>query len=160
MMTIRKEETASMMRRAFNGTRSTKNATPTFSPRSNALAAPKNAEPTIRPRAISSDHSTGALKIERRMTEPMTTARSAASNTAAIASVKPSSRRRGERTPSSGRNAARVTLVGSDRGRLNLIDDRLGLGMLLDEILRLHRDALAECGLVDVAHGHALFLED
>src|SRR3982074_3720230 len=69
-----------MIRRALDGTRSTKNATPAFSPRASALAAPKKLEPTISPRATSSDHSTGALNSERSSTEPMTTRRSAATS--------------------------------------------------------------------------------
>ncbi len=52
---------------------STKNATPRFSLRASALAAPKKLDPTIRPRATSSAHSTGALNRKRSSTEPQTT---------------------------------------------------------------------------------------
>ena len=91
--------TASTMRRVSGDRRSTRNATPTFSPRASALAAPKKLDPTIRPRATSSDHSTGALKVERSTTDTMTTARSAASSTAATASVTASSQRTGAEAP-------------------------------------------------------------
>src|SRR5256885_12214089 len=149
--------TASMMRRACGGTRSTKNATPAFSPRASALAAPKKLEPTIRPRATSSAHSTGALKVERSTTEPMTTARSAASNTAATASVMLSSARTGARTPAV---CGAAVMRRSDAGRFDLVDHRLGFRALLDEILGLHLNALAERALVAFGHRHALFLQD
>ena len=61
------------MRRGRAGSMSTKNATPRFSPRASALAAPKKLEPTIRPRATSSAHSTGALNRKRSSTETQTT---------------------------------------------------------------------------------------
>src|SRR5882757_7059538 len=66
---------------------STKNATPRFSARASALAAPKKLDPTIRPRATSSAHSTGALNRKRNNTDAQTTARSAASRIAATASL-------------------------------------------------------------------------
>src|SRR5213079_403657 len=112
------------MRRASGGTRSTKNATPTFSPRATALAAPKKLEPTIRPRATSSDHSTGALNSERNVTVTMTTARSAAT-----VSVMPSRKRTGADAPVFA--GALVTEV-SGLGRLDLLDERLRLRALLD----------------------------
>ena len=52
---------------------SMKKATPRFSARASALAAPKKLEPTIRPRATSSAHSTGALNRKRSSTETQTT---------------------------------------------------------------------------------------
>ena len=52
-----------------------------------ALAAPKKLDPTMRPRATSSAHSTGALNHDRSSTEATTTMRSAASRSAATASV-------------------------------------------------------------------------
>ena len=64
---------ASTTRRAPPGSMSMKNATPRFSLRASALAAPKKLEPTIRPRATSSAHSTGALNRKRSSTETQTT---------------------------------------------------------------------------------------
>src|SRR3954469_24031783 len=128
MMTVSNADTASIRRRDRAGTRSTKNVTPTFSPRASALAAPKKLEPTIRPRATSSDHSTGALNSERNVTEPITTARSAASNTAATASVTVRKKRRGGLMPASGGDAPMLTLQVSDARRFNLVDDGLGVG--------------------------------
>ena len=66
---------------------------PRLSCRASALAAPKKLDPTINPRATSSAHSTGALNTERSSTEPITTARSPASSSAATASVTASSGR-------------------------------------------------------------------
>src|SRR5712671_5304456 len=156
MMRMSSDDTASTMRRACDGTRSTKNATPAFSPRASALAAPKKLEPTIRPRATSSAHSTGALNVERSTTDPTTTARSAASSTAATASVTPSSARTGERAPP----VAVVPVTAcSDAGRFDLVDDRLRLRPQLAEVLGLHRDALAEGFLVAFVDRHALLLQ-
>src|SRR5436190_3276906 len=145
------------MRRASGGTRSTKNATPTFSPRATALAAPKKLEPTIRPRATSSDHSTGALNSERNVTVTMTTARSAASSTAATVSVMPSRKRTGADAPVFA--GALVTEV-SGLGRLDLLDERLRLRALLDEVVSLYRHALAERVLVDLVDGDAFLLKN
>src|ERR1044071_7496769 len=156
MMRISSDATASTMRRACAGTRSTKNATPAFSPRASALAAPKKLEPTISPRATSSDHSTGALNVERSTTDTMTTARSAASSTAAIVSVTASSQRTGVETPAV---ADRLVTGCSGAGRFDLLDERLRLGALLDEVLGLHRDALAEGLLVDLVDRDALLLQ-
>src|SRR6478672_10682553 len=152
MIRISSATTASRMRRVRGGTRSTKNATPTFSPRATALAAPKKLEPTIRPRATSSDHSTGALNSERSVTVTMTTARSAASSTAATVSVMPSRKRTGADAPVFA--GALVTEV-SGLGRLDLLDEGLGFGPLLDEVLRLHGDTLAEILLVALVDGDA-----
>src|SRR5436305_7202000 len=157
MIRISSATTVSTMRRARGGTRSTKNATPAFSLRATALAAPKKLEPTIRPRATSSDHSTGALNSERSVTDTMTTARSAASSTAATVSVMLSRRRTGADAPVFA--GALVTGV-SDLGRLDLLDEGLGLRPLLDEVLRLHRNALAEGLFVDVVDGDPFLLKD
>ena len=70
---------------------SMKKATPRFSARASALAAPKKLDPTIRPRATSSAHSTGALNRKRSNTETQTTRRSATSRIAATASLTASS---------------------------------------------------------------------
>src|ERR1035437_534723 len=160
MMKISSEETASITRRVFDAIRSTMNAIPAFSPRASALAAPKKLEPTISPRATSSDHSTGALNTERNTTEPITTARSAASSTAATVSVTLSSSRIGRNTPTSASDVAVATFAVSDACRLDFLDDWLGFRMLLDKIFGLHRDALAECGLVTLAHAHAFLFEN
>src|SRR5579862_1565069 len=154
MMAISNAEMASTMRRTCGGTRSMTNTMPTFSPRASALAAPKKLDPTISPRAISSDHSTGALNRERSVTEPMTTAR-----TAATASVKPSSRRSGGRRLASGADVAVTTGGFLGGGRLDLVYDRLGVRVLLDEALGLRRDALLERGLVALADRDAFGLE-
>src|SRR5690242_7147121 len=124
-----------MTRRAPAGTRSTKNATPAFSPRASALAAPKKLDQTIRPRATSSDHSTGALNSERKLTETITTRRSAISRTAATASVRCNIRRTGERAPSL---TMPVTPAVSGAGRFDLLHHRFRLRALLDEVLGLH----------------------
>src|SRR3954471_8641006 len=157
MMNVSSAATASMIRRAFDGTRSTRKATPAFSPRAKALAAPKKLEPTIRPRATSSDHSTGRLNSERMVTEPITTARSAISNIAAIASVASSSSRSGARTPLPW--AVTAVTSGSDAGALDLLDEVLRLRALLDEVLGLHRNALAEGFLVDLVDRDAFILQ-
>ena len=81
----------STTRRAPDGSMSMKKATPRFSARASALAAPKKLDPTIRPRATSSAHSTGALNRKRSNTETQTTRRSATSRIAATASLKASS---------------------------------------------------------------------
>ena len=81
----------STTRRGPDGSMSMKKATPRFSARASALAAPKKLDPTIRPRATSSAHSTGALNRKRSNTETQTTRRSAASRIAATASLKASS---------------------------------------------------------------------
>src|ERR1043165_4938281 len=156
MIRISSATTASTMRRVPAGTRSTKKATPAFSPRATALAAPKKLDPTIRPRATSADHSTGALNSERSVTVTMTTARSAASSTAATASVMPSRTRTGTQAPAVA--GALVTVV-SGLGRLDLLDEGLRLRPLLDEVLRLHGDALAERVLVAVVDRDALLLQ-
>ena len=75
------------MRRGPGFSMSMKNATPRFSERASALAAPKKLDPTISPRATSSAHSTGALNRKRSSTEVTTTSRSAASRTAAVTSL-------------------------------------------------------------------------
>src|SRR3954465_10837853 len=147
MIRISSATTASTTRRAWPGMRSTKKATPTFSPRATALAAPKKLEPTIRPRATSSDHSTGALKTERSVTDTMTTNRAAASSTAATVSVMPSRKRTGADAPAV---ADALVTGGSGLGRLDLLDERLRLRPLLDEVLGLHGDAFAEGVLVDL----------
>ncbi len=86
-----------------------KKTTPGFSARATALAAPKKLEPTMRPRATSSAHSTGASNHERSRTEPITTARSAASISAAIASVRTSSTFVMERASAVGNVVSAVT---------------------------------------------------
>src|SRR5204862_4045425 len=156
MIRMSSAATASIMRRASGGTRSTKNATPTSSPRATELAAPKKLEPTIRPRATSTDHSTGALNSERSVTVTMTTARSAASSTAETVSVMPSRKRTGADAPVFA--GALVTEV-SGLGRLDLLDERLRLRPLLDEVLSLYRHALAERVLVDLVDGDAFLLK-
>ena len=83
--------TESTTRRASRGSMSMKKATPRFSARASALAAPKKLDPTIRPRATSSAHSTGALNRKRSNTETQTTRRSAASRIAATTSLTASS---------------------------------------------------------------------
>ena len=82
---------ASTTRRMPPGSMSMKNATPRFSLRASALAAPKKLDPTIRPRATSSAHSTGALNRKRSNTETQTTSRSATSRIAAVTSLTASS---------------------------------------------------------------------
>src|SRR6185312_13903286 len=138
---------------------STKNRTPTFSPRASALAAPKKAEPTIRPRATSSDHSTGALKQKRSSTDAQTTTRSAARRMAAIASLRRSSSvMLPWRPPERGTAAVNAIsdLVISSLRRADDVDDRLGLRPRLDEVLVLRRDALLEGFAVAFGHRHAL----
>src|SRR5436305_8193281 len=156
MISVSSEVTASTMRRAAGGTRSTKKVTPAFSPRASALAAPKKLDPTIRPRATSSDHSTGKLNSERNVTEPITTARSAINRTAAIASVASSRKRSGARVAPAWETA--VT-CGSGTRALDRLDEVLRFGPLLDEVLGLHGDALAEGILVDVVDRDAALLQ-
>src|SRR5262245_61602682 len=149
--------TESTTRRVAGRNMSMKKATPRFSPRASALAAPKKLEPTISPRATSSDHSTGALNRKRSSTETHTTTRSAARRMAAIASLKRSRRVMLVcRPPES--DAASV-IATSSLGRADHIDDRLGLGPRLDEILRLGRHALTEGFPVAIDHRDALFGE-
>src|SRR6202043_3466378 len=139
--------TASTTRRPPAGSRSMKNATPRFSDRASALAAPKKLDPTIRPRATSSAHSTGALNRKRSNTEPQTTGRSAASRSAAVASLNISSDSM-IRWPPLCEGAAPDMVVTSGLGRADHVHHRLRLGASLDEIVGLRSDALAEGFLV------------
>src|ERR1700730_1870495 len=132
-----------------------KKATPGLSPRASALAAPKKLEPTISPRATSSDHSTGALSRNRSDTDTQTTSRSAASRTAATASLIASNATMIQWRPAGVGTAPEVTSI-LRLGRADRVHDRLGLGMRLDEIVGLRRNALAERFAVDLDHGDAL----
>src|SRR5260221_7881894 len=137
---------------------STKNATPRFSARASALAAPKKLDPTIRPRATSSAHSTGALNRKRSSTETQTTTRSATSRIAATASLV----RRSEaviRRPPLDAGAATDIVVTSSLRRADHVHHGLRLGARLDEILALGGDALAERLLVAFDDGDALIGE-
>src|SRR6202158_841687 len=133
----------STTRRTPSGSMSMKNATPRFSLRASALAAPKKLDPTIRPRATSSAHSTGALNRKRSNTEPQTTRRSAASRIAAVASLSASSqamiRWRPLRTGAAPDIALTSSLGGADH-----VHDRLRLRASLDEIVGLRKHALAK----------------
>src|SRR5208282_271596 len=160
MISTRSAMTASSRRRGAGGMRWTMKATPTFSPRASALAAPKKLDATIRPRAMSSDHSTGALSVERSSTETMTTARSAARNKAAAPSVTRSSKPMKKRSAPLASDAPPDIVGASDVGRSDHVDDRLGVRMGLHELIGLRQDALAEGFLVAWADAHALLLEN
>src|SRR4030088_2005778 len=134
---------------------SMKNATPRFSARANALAAPKKLDPTMRPRATSSAHSTGALNRKRSSTEPQTTSRSAASRTAAVASLMASN---GTviRWPPLGEGAAPDMVLSSGLRRADHVHYGFGFGARLDEIFGLRKHALAEGFLVAFDNRDAL----
>src|SRR3979490_2660405 len=137
------------------GSMSMKNATPRFSLRASALAAPKKLDPTIKPRATSSAHSTGALNRKRSSTEPQTTRRSAASRIAAVASLSASSEGTIQWRPL--RNGAAPDMAcTSSLGRADHVHDRLRLGASLDEIVGLRKHALAEGFLVAFDNADAL----
>src|SRR5262249_35271604 len=78
------------------------------------------------------------------------------SSTAATVSVMPSRKRTGADAPVF---AGALVTGDSGLGRLDLLDERFRLGPLLDEILGLHRDSLAEGLLVALVDRDALFLE-
>src|SRR5450755_3647417 len=120
-----------------------KNATPRFSARASALAAPKKLDPTIRPRATSSAHSTGALNRKRSNTEPQTTRRSAASRIAAVASLNASSGLM-IRWPPLCKGAAPDMDVPSNLRRADHLHHGFRFGTSLHEIVGLRKDALAE----------------
>src|SRR5580704_14087005 len=145
---------ASTTPRAPAGSLSMKNATPRFSLRASALAAPKKLDPTMRPRATSSDHSTGALNRKRSSTEPQTTRRSAASRIAAMASLNASSRPVIPWRPAGG--GAAPDMISSSLRRADHVHYRFRLGVSLDEIVGLGKHALAEGLLVAFDDGHAL----
>src|SRR5712671_4274285 len=147
---------ASTTRRTCTGSMSMKNATPRFSLRASALAAPKKLDPTIRPRATSSAHSTGALNRKRNNTEPQTTSRSAANRIAAVASLTRSSDSM-IRWPPLCEGAAPDMVSTSSLGRADHVHHRLRLGASLDEIVGLRSDALAEGFLVAFHDRDALF---
>src|SRR5215470_2593804 len=155
MIRIKSEDSASMMRRGCTGTRSTKNATPAFSPRASALAAPKKLDPTIRPRATSSAHSTGALNRKRASTEPQTTTRSAASMIAAAASLMETSLAVTRLLRSAG--AATDMALTSSLRLADLVHYRFCLGARLEEVVGLRQHALAERFLVAFDDRDALF---
>src|SRR6478736_5441309 len=146
---------ASITRRACAGSLSIKNATPRFSLRASALAAPKKLDPTMRPRATSSDHSTGALNRKRSSTDTQTTKRSAASMIAATASLNSNSEAV-IRWPPLGESAATV-IAASRLCRADHVDHRFRLGAGLDEIVGLRQHALAERFLVAFDDGDAFF---
>src|SRR6202049_977706 len=146
---------ASTTRRTPGGNLSMKNATPRFSARASALAAPKKLDPTMRPRATSSAHSTGALNRKRSSTEPQTTSRSAASRIAAVASLT-KSREAMIRWPPLCEGAAPDMVCTSSLGRADHVHHRLRLGASLDEIVGLREHPLAERFLVAFHHRHAL----
>src|SRR6267154_2640890 len=138
---------ASTTRRTPAGSMSMKNATPRFSLRASALAAPKKLDPTMRPRATSSAHSTGALNRKRSNTEPQTTRRSAARRIAAVASLMASSGMM-IRWPPLCEGAAPDMAVPSSLGRADRVHHGFGFGAGLYEIVGLRKHALAECFLV------------
>src|SRR5258708_14382042 len=147
--------TASTTRRIEAGSMSTKNATPRFSARASALAAPKKLDPTIRPRATSSAHSTGALNRKRSSTETQTTPRSETSRIAATASLVRRSEGVIRGPPLDGGGASDIVVTSSLR-RADHVHHGLRLGARLDEILALGGDALAERLLVAFDDGDAL----
>src|SRR5882724_9451528 len=150
--------TESTTGRTFAGSMSAKNATPRFSLRASALAAPKKLEPTIRPRATSSAHSTGALNRKRSSTEPQTTRRSAASRMAAVASLNSISELM-KRWPALSESAAPDMAIPSSLRRADHIHHGLCLGARLHEIVGLRKDAFAKRLPVAFHHGHALVRE-
>src|ERR1700730_6967137 len=111
-----------------------KNATPRFSLRASALAAPKKLDPTMRPRATSSAHSTGALNRKRSSTEPQTTSRSAARRIAAVASLMASSATV-IRWPPLGEGAAPDMVLSSGLRRADHVHHGIRFGARLDEIV-------------------------
>src|SRR3979409_938451 len=131
----------STTRRIAAGSLSTKNATPRFSLRASALAAPKKLDPTIRPRAQSSAHSTGALNKKRSSTETQTTSRSATSRTAAVTSLTASSVAV-IRRPALAGEAAATAMATSGLRRADRVHHRLRLGAGLDEIVGLRKHTL------------------
>src|SRR6202790_5060816 len=135
-----------------------KNATPRFSARPSALAAPKKLDPTMRPRATSSAHSTGALNRKRSNTEPQTTRRSAASRMAAVASLSSISQLM-KRWPALSESAAPDMAIPSSLRRADHIHHGFCLGARLHEIVGLRKDALAERLPVAFHHRHALARE-
>src|SRR5215468_5678394 len=149
--------TESTTRRRPDGNISMKKATPRFSPRASALAAPKKLDPTIRPRATSSAHSTGALNRKRASTEPQTTTRSAASMIAAAASLMETSVAVTRLLRSAG-TATDMALTSSLR-LADLVHYRFCLGARLEEVVGLRQHALAERFLVAFDDGDALFGE-
>src|SRR5450631_794861 len=137
------------------GSLSMKNATPRFSLRASALAAPKKLDPTMRPRATSSAHSTGALNRERSNTEPQTTRRSAASRIAAVASLM-ASNATVIRWPPLGEGAAPDMVSPSGLRRADHVHRGFGFRARLDEIVGLGEHALAEGLLVAFDNRDAL----
>src|ERR1700694_2979790 len=145
----------STTRRRPAGSMSTKNATPGFSLRASALAAPKKLDPTMRPRATSSAHSTGALNRKRSNTEPQTTRRSAARRTAAVASLM-ASNATVIRWPPLGEGAAPDIVLSSGLRRADHVHHGFRFGARLDEIVSLGKHALAEGFLVAFDNRDAL----
>src|ERR1700737_3818752 len=133
-----------------------KNATPRFSLRASAPAAPKKLDPTMRPRATSSAHSTGALNRKRSNTEPQTTRRSAARRIAAVASLKTSSEAM-IRWPPLREGAATDMVCSSSLCRADHVHHGFRFGASLYEIVGLRQHALAECFLVAFDDGNSLF---
>src|SRR5882672_1260914 len=141
------------------GSMSMKNATPRFSARASALAAPKKLDPTMRPRATSSAHSTGALNRKRSNTEPQTTRRSAASRIAAVASLVTSSEVMIRWPPLCEGAAPDMVCTPLSLCRADHVHHGFGFGAGLYEIVGLRKHALAECFLVAFDNGDALVHE-
>src|SRR5258707_5596356 len=154
MMVTSSAPMASTTRRNAAGSMSMKNATPRFSLRASALAAPKKLDPTMRPRATSSANSTGALKRKRSNTEPTTTSRSAASSIAAMASLAASSEVMIRRRPL--RDGAAPDMA-SGLCRADHIHHGFCLRAGFYKIIGLRKDALAERLLVAFDNGDAFF---
>src|SRR5229473_5733460 len=155
MMVVSSAPTASTVLRMPAGSMSTKNATPRFSLRASALAAPKKLDPTMRPRATSSAHSTGALNRKRSSTEPQTTRRSAARRIAAVASLM-ASNATVIRWPPLGEGAAPDMVLSSGLRRADHVHHGFRFGARLDEIVGLGKHALAEGFLVAFDNRDAL----
>src|SRR5471030_2419049 len=150
--------TASITRRGPAGSISMKNATPRFSLRASALAAPKKLDPTISPRATSSAHSTGALNSERSNTEPQTTRRSAASRMAAVASLIVSSAAMIQWPPLRD-DATPDIVMASGLRRADHVHNGLGLRARLYKVFALRSHAFAESFVVAFDNRDALALE-
>ena len=147
---------------------SMKKATPRFSLRASALAAPKKLDPTIRPRATSSAHSTGALNRKRSSTEPQTTSEVGCEQNRRHRVAEREQRgddpvaaasheRRGACHCASDLPTSDLAISGLRRA--DHVHHGLGFGARLDEIIGLRQHALAERFVVAFDHRDALVLD-